>query len=276
MKKIISLVMATGLCISLFASDLFDYAPIQGKVKSYTETEFSIASKFGNYFRTPSAKITHQFDSKGLKISSTEYTPRDAIVDKITSKYDSDGNNTELVCSSAEGEIIWKQVSTFKDGVRIDTSEYDSKGTLKDKTIFTYEGGKLVDATIYNGEGVLDWKTTYKYNVDGKIDTVSEYSSDGKLNEQNIYTYTDSGSINSILNYVTFTEKQSEKVFRYNSNGTLNEITTYNSAKQVIKRILLKYDSNDNLVKVSEYDVAEKFGTTVNELVAMSEFVYEY
>ena len=56
----------------------------------------------------------------------------------------------------------------------------------------------------------------------------------------------------------------------------MNEITTYDSNKQVIKRTLLKYDAKGNVNKVSEYDVAEKFGTTVNDLVAMSEFSFEY
>ena len=56
----------------------------------------------------------------------------------------------------------------------------------------------------------------------------------------------------------------------------MNEITTYNVSKQVIKRTLLKYDAKGNVNKVSEYDVAEKFGTTVNELSAMSEYTFEY
>jgi len=276
MKKIFALVMSAGLCVSLFAADIFTYAPINGNIKSYTETQYSIASKFGNYFRTPSAKITHEYDVKGLMVASTEYTARDVVLDKIVSKYDNAGKLVEQSCTNTDGEEIWKQVTTYKDGLKIDVSEYDSKNNLKDKTIFTYDAGKLVDETSYDGEGALVWKITYKYNATGKLETVSEYSADGKLNEQNIYAYTDTGAIDSITNYVSFTGKQSQKVFRYGSNGVLNEITTYDNTKQVTKRVLLKYDTNENVIKVSEYDVAEKFGTTVNELVAMSEFVYEY
>lgn len=276
MKKILALLMSAGLCVSLFGADIFTYAPINGNIKSYTETQYSIASKFGNYFRTPSSKITHEFDAKGLDVTSTEYTPRDAVINKISSKYDGKGNITEAVCTNADGEDIWKQVTTYKDGLKIDVSEYDSKNNLKDKTIFTYDNGKLVDETSYDGEGALVWKIVYKYNAAGKVEFVSEYSQDGKLNEQNIYSYTDSGAIESISTFVAFTGKQSQKVFRYGTNGVLNEITTYDNTKQVTKRVLLKYDTNENVIKVSEYDVAEKFGTTVNELVAMSEFVYEY
>lgn len=276
MKKVIALIMSAGLCVSLFAADIFNYAPINGKIKSYTETQYSIASKFGNYFRTPSAKITHEYDAKGLDVTSTEYTPREAVLNKIASKYDNSGKLIEQVCTNADGEEIWKQVTTYKDGLKIDVSEYDAKNNLKDKTIYTYDGGKLVDETSYDGEGALVWKIIYKYNAAGRVETVSDYSSDGKLNEQNIYAYTDAGAVESISTYVAFTGKQTQKVFRYATSGTLNEITTYDSTKQVTKRVLLKYDTNENVIKVSEYDVAEKFGTTVNELVAMSEFVYEY
>ena len=65
-------------------------------------------------------------------------------------------------------------------------------------------------------------------------------------------------------------------VFRYATNGSLSEITTYDANKQVTKRTLIKYDAKGNANKVSEYSVAEKFGTTVSDLTAMSEYSYEY
>lgn len=275
MKKILSILSIASLSLSLFATDIFTYAPINGTIKNYTETQYSIASKFGNYFRTPSAKITHEFNANGKEINSTEFTPRDAIVDKITSSYNSAGQLTEQNCTNSDGEAIWKSTITYKDGVKVDLSEYDSKGNLKDKTIYTYENDKLVDETSYDGDGALVWKTIYKYNAAGKIEFVNEYEASGSLSAQNTYTYTENGLVDSITNYDAFSGKQVQQVFRY-ANGTLNEITTYDSQKQVIKRVLLKYDTNQNVIKVSDYNVAEKFGTTVNELIAMSEFVYEY
>ena len=115
-----------------------------------------------------------------------------------------------------------------------------------------------------------------KKTENGRAVSVNEYNPDGSLSEQIGYNYTDSGAIDSISQLDAFAGKQTSLVFRYGANGSLNEITTYNSDKQVIKRTLLKYDAKGNVNKVSEYDVAEKFGTTVNELVAMSEYSYEY
>lgn len=276
MKKLLTFTLTAALSLSLFAADIFTYAPINGNVKSYTETQYSIASKFGNYFRTPSSKITHEFDGNGKEKSSTEFSPRDAVMNKIASKYDSNGKLAEQICTNADNEIVWKMTTSYKDGLKVDVSEYDAKGLLKDRTIFMYEDGKLVDETSYDGEGALVWKTIYKYNAAGKTEFVYEYNNDGSLNEQKTYTYTDAGLVDSITTYDAFSGKQSQEIFRYGTNNVLNEITTYNNAKLVTKRVLIKYDSNGNVIKVSDYDVAEKFGTTVNELVAMSEYVYEY
>ena len=91
-----------------------------------------------------------------------------------------------------------------------------------------------------------------------------------------VYSYTETGAIDTIAKTDAYAGKETQLVFRYGSNGVLNEITTYDSSKQVLKRTLLKYDEKGNVNKVSEYDVAEKFGTTVNELTAMSEYTFDY
>ena len=72
MKKLLAFTIAAGLTLSLFAADVFKYAPVTGNVKSYTETDFSIATRFGTLYRTPSSKIMHVFDSNGKEISSSD------------------------------------------------------------------------------------------------------------------------------------------------------------------------------------------------------------
>ncbi|MBP5519729.1 MAG: hypothetical protein J6X84_04020 [Treponema sp.] len=276
MKKILTLALAAGLSFSLFATDIFKYAPLKGDVKKYTEVDFSIASRFGTLYRTPSTKIIHTFDSNKKETKSSELSPKDTIINTITSKYDTAGNLVEQLCTSSDNETVWKNTYTYKNGLKQDTSEFDRKGNLKARTIFTYEGGLLSDESIYDSDGALLWKTIYKYNEAKKLASVNDYNPDGSLSEQSTYAYTESGAIDTISKLDAFAGKQTQLVFRYGANGVLNEITTYNSAKQVIKRTLLKYDEKGNVNKVSEYDVAEKFGTTVNELAAMSEYTFEY
>lgn len=276
MKKLLAFTLAAALSLSLFAADIFKYAPVTGNVKSYTETDFSIATRFGTLYRTPSSKIMHVFDSNGKEISSSELTPKDAVINTITAKYDTAGNLVEQLCTSADGEVVWKSTNAYKNGLKVDASEYDRKGNLRARTIYTYENNLLVDESSYDGEGALIWKTIYKYDENGRAVSVNEYNPDGSLSEKTEYNYTESGAIDSVGQFDAFAGKQTSLVFRYGANGALNEITTYDSDKQVIKRTLLKYDAKGNVNKVSEYDVAEKFGTTVNELAAMSEYTYEY
>ncbi len=276
MKKILAFVLTTGLSLSLFAADIFKYAPITGNVKAYTETDFTIATRFGTLYRTPSSKIMHIFDSNGKETSSSELTPKDAVINTISTTYDTAGNLVEQLCTSADGEVVWKNTYTYKNGLKIDASEYDRKGNLRARTIYTYENNLLADESSYDGEGALIWKTIYKYSDSGFISSVNEYNPDGSLSELLEYSYTESGAIDSVAKYDAFAGKQTSLIFRYGTNGNLNEITTYDSNKQVIKRTLLKYDAKGNVNKVSEYDVAEKFGTIVNELVTMSEYDFEY
>ena len=276
MKKLLALTLTASLSLSLFAADIFKYVPITGSVKTYTETEFSIASRFGTLYRTPSTKLLHVLDSNGKETTSSELTPKDAVINTISSTYDTAGNLVEQLCTSADGEVVWKNTFAYKNGLKVDASEYDRKGALRARTIYTYEGNLLTDESSYDGDGALIWKTIYKYDENNRIASINEYNPDGTLSEQLSYSYTDSGAIDAISTLDPYKQTQTSRVFRYGTNGALNEITTYDSSKQVTKRTLLKYDAKGNVNKVSEYDVAEKFGTTVNDLVAMSEFSFEY
>ena len=276
MKKLLAFALTAGLSLSLFAADIFKYAPITGNVKAYTETDFTIATRFGTLYRTPSSKIMHIFDSNGKETTSSELTPKDAVINTISTTYDTAGNLVEQLCTSADGEVVWKNTYAYKNGLKVDASEYDRKGNLRARTIYTYEKNLLADESSYDGEGALIWKTIYKYDDNNRIASVNEYNPDGSLGEKLEYNYTDSGAIDTIAKYDAFAGTQSSMVFRYATNGSLSEITTYDANKQVTKRTLIKYDAKGNANKVSEYSVAEKFGTTVNELTAMSEYTFEY
>ena len=275
MKKLITFIFTTFIGLSLFATDLFTFSPLKGTVKNYTQTDFSVASKFGSYYRTPNIKEIHVFDGAGKEVESTQLTPRDAVLNKIASSYDMYGNLTDEVCTDADGKTVWKNVTAYKDGKKDSCSEYDEKGNLKGKSIYTYEDNKLIDETGYNGDGVLVWKTIYKYDETNRILSISEYSSDGSLSTREEYAYTETGAIDTVTTYDGFSENTTQRVFRY-TNNLLTEITTYGNNKEVTNRVIYKYDSIGNPIKVSEYNIANKFGTTVNELVFMSEVVYNY
>ena len=90
------------------------------------------------------------------------------------------------------------------------------------------------------------------------------------------YAYTDGGKIDAITFIDGTGAVQKRSYFRYGSDGVLNEITTSDADNKTIAREIYKYDTAGNIARISSYAVAKKFGTTVTELVGMSELTYEY
>lgn len=276
MKKIIS-----SLCVALVGSLLFAYdiaseAQIKDGAKSVTRTDFSIVSKFGEYFRTPSTKYTYILDENGKTVESAELTARDSVINKIVNVYDESGKLKEQICSDSDGVQIWKSTINYQNGKKADVSEFGKDGSLKSKTIYIYENSKLADETVYNSEGALMEKTIYKYDEKGRLAVQDIYFNDGSLAQESQISYTENGKKDTVSYYDLHGKLTSKCVFRYAANGTLTEVTTYGADSQTTTRQLVKYDSNGNISRITTYNVAKKFGTTVNEMTDMLEFSYNY
>lgn len=272
MKKILTVGFLALISSSLFAINVFKYVPFEGSVKSYSQTDYSIASRYGNFFRTPELKVVHIYEN-GKEVESSEYTPRDVLINKIISTYDSKGNLIEQKCVNEDSELIWKNVITYKNGKKTEISEFDKNNKEINRTIFTYNGDFLCDESLYDSEGALISKTIYK--KENNQETVSNYFSDGSLDTEEVITYSDDGSVESIVRFSSISDGLETDIFRY-TDGKLTEVTTYNQDKQVINRLVIKYDSVGNISRLSDYEVLKKFGTTVNELAAQTDFVFEY
>lgn len=276
MKKFISALCAASLGASLFAYDIISDAQIKGSATSMTRTDFSIVSKFGEYFRTPSTKYTYTLNSSGKTTESAELTARDALVNKISNTYDATGRLTAQVCLDAEGSVIWKSSVNYKNGKKTDVSEFGRDGGLKSKIIYTYTGDNLSEETVYNADGYLVGKSIYKYDDKGRLSVLDSYFDDGSLAQESVYTYTEEGKKDTITYYDGHGKLSSKCIFRYAANGSLSEVTTYGADNQTTSRQLVKYDNKGNVSRLTTYSVAKKFGTTVNEMTDMSEFTYGY
>ena len=274
MKKILTFTSLALFSFSLFAVDIFSISQLKDQIKSFTRTDYAVTTKFGNYFRTPSAKTTHNY-TEGKETEEIHLTPRDVVIRKVIWNYDEEGNLSEKVCSNAENELEWKTAMTYVDGVQQDHSEYDNAGNLKNRTIYTYTDGLLTDKTLYNGEGALVEKTIFTYTDGKKVATICNYIADGSLKEKQSYAYTVEGVLDAITYYDKDLNENRIESLRYDENGILAEVTTYVNDK-VVKRTLIKYEEKGNVSRISEYNIADKFGTTVNELISIAEFAYEY
>lgn len=276
MKRIVLAVLAVFFGSSMFAYDIAAASQINGSVRQMTRTDFTIVSKFGDYFRTPDVKTVYTFNEAGHVAESSQLTSRDVLMNRIANTYDEDGRLVAETCFDADNAQIWNTVFTYKDGKPADCSEYLHDNVLKGRTIYTYLDGNSTDESYYDGDGAIVWKTVSKYNNAGRLETVTDYFSDGSFDMEQRYEYTPAGKIDSISYFDKNGVLVSKEVFRYDDRGVLAEVTEYNSENRVVRRTLARYGSDGNLAKITVYTVARKFGTTVNEMTAMTDFAYEY
>lgn len=278
MKKIIITALAACMTLSAFAMDITALVPLKEGVKSYTVTEYSIATKFGDYFKTVTGKVSHVIDASGNDVESTQYSARGVLENTIRTSFDSLGNCLASSGYNASDELISKSESIYKKGLKTETNDYDSEGTLRSKTIFKYEDGKMIDESGYDARGVLIFKVIRAYDENGRVVKVSEYFPDGSLDNERTLTYKENGKVETQTIRDSI-EGTTQRVFRYNANDDLVEITTYNvleAGPKVCGRTIIKYDDKGNVSKISDYVIAEKFGTTVNELVYMADYSYGF
>lgn len=275
MKK---LLFAMIFITTVLAANAFDISQlsVKGQAKSVTKTNYLIVQKFGEYFRTPSAKVIYTLNGAGVITQSVEYNGRDELQNKIVSTRDSNGNLTNETCYDAENNQLWNTVIEYANGLKTSSTEYSKGGTLRGKTVYVYNGNRPTEETYYNGDGAIVWKEVTKYTINDQIDTEYTYYANGQLDECRVYSYTSGGLIDTIV-YSDGNDAITKKdVFHYDDRGLLTEITTYDNMGKVTVRTIIKHDSHDNVNKITTYNVQKKFGTTVNDMVDMSEMVYEY
>ncbi len=272
MKKICSVICASLVGFSAFAYDITENIKPVGSVKSITKTEYTISSKFGDYFRTPSVKFLTYFDAAGKQTESLELTPRDAIVNKIQNVYDAYGNLTETTAYDSENVLLWKSSSTYEGSKKKETSEYAKDGSMRNKIIYSYDSDST-DETFYDAEGAIVRKVVYYYSVSGLLEKEMDYFGDGTLDSVTTYEYGEGGKIFKICK--TSGADTTSDVFYYTKDG-LSEVATYDGENNLSVRKIVKNDSNGNIIKVTTYSVSNKFGKTMNEMTEMVEFAYQY
>lgn len=276
MKKIIIAAACALIGFSAFALDVFMCAPIQGVVSSFTSKEYTVYQEFGEYFRRLQGRQEHVLNSDGFEVELTEYTARDVEMGKMKRTYDAVGNILSESYYDADAKLMWREVTSYNGDKKTDSCDYNSEGEMKSKVIYKYDGENLADESFYNAKGALTWKIIYKYDENNRLVKKSMYSANGYLDEEESYTYLENGKMDTIVYIDAYQNTVSREVFRYGTNDQLLEVISYDGDNVVTKRTQFKFDKVGNVIRVSEYEVAQKFGTTVNELVAQTDYSYKY
>ena len=276
MKRTILALSVVALTASIYAFDSEKSIKLNGTVGSYTKTEYSVTQKFGDYYRSPKAKFTHNYASNGKETDATELTSRDTVVDTVSYAYTSAGKVASKICTDADGKVQWKYTYAYDaSGNMIDESAFNASDILTERTIWKYTG-KQIEESYYNSDGALLGKIITKNDDSGRTSEVADYDENGKLRVKKVHTYNDAGKLSEIA-YLDVTETQVKRVvYRFDSSYSITEKQTYNRENKLVLREIYKYDSTGNVTKATTYAVAEKFGTTVNELIAINEYAYKY
>jgi len=273
MKKLILTALIAVTAYSAFAFDSSAFTPA-GKVTSYTKTDYSVTAKFGEFYRSPKSKYVHVFDATGLETETSEYNAKDVIIDKISYQYDASRNLVSSVFTDATNAVVWKTMMVYEAGKLKEESEFDKDNKLSGKTIYKYSGS-TTDESYYDANGKLLSKTITKSNDANKLAEEAQYFEDGSLDVKKVYTYNDKGLLSQIETFDSTETSTGKSVYKYDDKGFISEVQVYYE-DTLTERNIYKNDANGNPTKITTYMVSEKFGSTVNELQAITEYIYKY
>lgn len=277
MKKLIFAVAAILAATVAFAYDDTSFSP-KGNLSSYTKTEFSVTSKFGEYYRTPVLKHVHVYDADGYETSVSSYNAKDALLDKTSFKYTSSLDLSQVAFTDSDGSVVWTESYFYNsDGTVEHMDRNDASGYLQGRTIYKYDENKVVE-DVYAGDGSLISKTIYNKVMvadSSRNGEVIVYNADGSLNQKTVYTYLESGLVSQVEVLDASGNSTGKTLYKYNAN-VLKEIQDYDMMGVLVQRTIYKMDAKGNPTSINTYAVAEKFGETVNEITGIETYVYKY
>ncbi len=274
MKKFLAALSVLLAGAASFAFDTASYVP-KGKVLSYTKINYTIVSRFGEYYRSPALRFVHTF-ADGVEGEAISYDTQNKLVDRMTFEYDETGRRTKTEYFDSHDIPMHRTVTEYDgEGRILSETEFDSLGTLSGKTIYTYAGGKETQS-FYDREGALLSRIISRRDEAGRISEINEYFGDGSFEQQEVYSYREDGQIASIT--VTLGDEGliSSLLYRYSDDGILQEIQTFNAAGAVTRREFYEHDEHGNTTAIKEYEVTKKFGDIANELKSMTTYAYNY
>ncbi len=274
MKKLVLSALAALVSFSAFAYDSTNFTP-EGKFSSYTKTEYAVTSKFGEFYRSVVSKDVFVFDDTGLKLETSSYSAKDELLGKIQYKYDTSRNLSSETYTDSNANVVWTtKIEYQNDGNIKQDSEYDASGNLISRIIYKYNANKITE-NYYNGDGLLLSRRIKTVNENNKPLEIVQYFGDGTLCLRQEFSYLENSKISSVEEYDEHNNIREKTLYKYDANGNLAEVQIYNSANNLVKRNSYKNDSKGNPTRITFYEVAEKFGTTTNELQAITEFAYK-
>jgi len=183
----------------------------------------------------PSYKYTYQYISPSSKdYDENTYSPDGLLDEKITYKFNSLGNESEIYNYGNDGLLEYKKVYNYNEYNEIQSIvTYNTQNSIIEKTEFIYNNKNLITRISTGEKGAFRDKLENVYNKNGKLIKSTSYRPE-------------------ILTYKILFENEYQ--YSYNENNNLAYIKSYNAfngKKEIYKEYFL--DNQQRLLKSKEY-----------------------
>jgi len=170
-----------------------------------------------------------KYDDKGNIIERTRYTSDRKL--NMSSKFDSNGNMTEISWYDSQGTVMLKSIYRYNDKGKLIEEVSESKGYFsgKTRTVYQYDVNQnLIVKSVYGTDGSLSEKFTSKYDNNAKLteQLVSTYAAHGISEWRTRYSYDQNGLLSEKSSFLLNGSPMSKTVYKYDARGNKTEETT--------------------------------------------------
>lgn len=282
MKKIISLILLSIICISCFSSKQNTMRETKSESELLNDNKDTIEKIIhlsnGGYI---AEKVPRDLNKLERTEKSFKYDAHGILKYYEINKFGSSGHIIEKSRYNPDKSLIYKEIWKYNKRRQLTENEvYDSDGSVKNKKTYRYdENGdlkenltsdfreniirkttikntedlKIVEKIISNTDGQLQHKEITKYDKKGnKIEEV--FYRDWGLSHIITLKHTDNGKEIKQINYKTNGEIKQKKIEKYNKKGKPLEESIYNADDTLSYKETRKYDTDDkSLIEIAEY-----------------------
>ena len=169
--------------------------------------------------------------------------------------YDADGNLTQYIRYTADGNALYWEIYEYNDaGQQTRYSRYTAKRQLDYWHEYEYDAqGRETSHARYNADGSRrDW-SEYEYDEQSRLLCQKQFDSAGSLNVQTDFTYNEDGSFSTWTFFYRYDGTMSKELSIYDKNGNRTHYAAYPSGGYLSHGSDSKYDENGNLIEHAEF-----------------------
>ena len=192
------------------------------------------------------AVVTDKSIEKGEKISS------------LFKKYNQAGFLLESSEYNSDGSLMQKEVFEYdKRNNRIKEFLFSDDDKIDQYTEVKYNTLRLpIKMFIKDEKGRTFQKNTYQYNEKSELTRLTGYDERGKMAERSYYSYDSKGNL---ILYTGYGEYDNRKIsYQYNSENKVTESLTLDLKGNFAEKIIYQYDKIQNSIKKTYLDKDNK------------------